>query len=70
MGREYNSRARLTNNSLGGFPGAHLVPLRTSDNREVVGFPATQGDIDSMSCWSPLPALLDVVNVSIDSWRG
>jgi len=65
MGSDYNNCARLTNSSLATSAEAQLVPLRTSRNEDVEDFPATQGDIDRLSCWSPPLALLVVVNMSI-----
>ena len=63
MGSDYNTQARLTNNSLATSPGVQLVPLRTSRNADITNFPVTKGDIDLLSCWSASPAFPIVINV-------
>lgn len=48
--RDYNAVARLTNSSLAVAVDSQLIPLRTRRNQEIEDFPATQGDINRLSC--------------------
>ncbi|RPA94382.1 hypothetical protein L873DRAFT_1440254 [Choiromyces venosus 120613-1] len=54
---EFNSLARLENNTVNMIPAAPLSPLRTAQNQPINGFPETLGQLNGLH-WARLNALL------------